>query len=1048
MTVATLLASRQTTSAWYVLEVYGLPQRFHADTAAPTAAPPFVDWPGLLAVGPTSERSDPLGGIAAEEPVTVTIAATAAARSALLRIGPRGSPYQARLRTTLPVQVGAPDPITTDRDLVAAGWPAAGTVWVGTEAIDYAAIGGVGNVEFQGITRGTYGSRIARHAYVAGEWEADITGHCVNLDGLFARVRACHLLPDGTLDESGLVDVVHGQLQGPPQKSADGLTISLVVLPLTHSIRGKVGGDALVQHLVPGYHMFEESAHTRIPVTLGWREGEGYRGIISAAAAPGAVAVYASGAGPLGAAGGEDSHADVFDITLPADPVTGLPHPRSGQIRLPNGNQTQVPAAYLAIPPGPAFTVLPLGFAIGIAVADDVRNTSQAETHTFDVLASFGVAQQVVRWPRDVLVDFATWGNIATNKGAAGRWARLSLHERVQRFAGGPALQVRPNSNKHPGRLSVILHANRLQHLWYGIDWAPPGTTGLGWIFYPRGAGRVEGQDNAQGFHRGPDNDPDWMMVTKRPGDGDQAHDIIPLRRIASAFWATGERYVLVDGNFGGRTPPFDVRVTFAADAPFSYSVGAGKPVTTWHRVIAVAARNDPWTGNPVGYSLELDVDGPANRFEARPYGDWPGYDRAELQLSIRFSYARISEVLLKLLLSGEGNTFNSVWDVLPFGLDLDTSHVDVDSFRAFALPSYANEVDLDFRDNVDLRKLVEGLLKASGAQIVTRLNRATGQRKLTLVRTGLATSLESLESFSDADARDRHFHAAVDGQVINGADVAVNWDPDDERFGLDLELRDEPSYQALGRRWEILSLKMRGIVLDATDPTRAAGRFGPWFREVLAQYGSPTRVATLPVDASRALLLSVGDVVSVTSSHIEDERGDYITGGAVMRITSREIDIGAKTGQLAGRLHFNNGTGWAPACVHSGAAPSATELDTLATIYGDAIHPITGATMRDSEYLREILLATGGTLAVYYIPEGGLGYAGRTGHTITSIQGLADPNPGRITFAAPHGIVGTLGHIEPQLYDTQPAPMRLYAFQADAADTLGAAADPAREWV
>ena len=122
-----------------------------------------------------------------------------------------------------------------------------------------------------------------------------------------------------------------------------------------------------------------------------------------------------------------------------------------------------------------------------------------------------------------------------------------------------------------------------------------------------------------------------------------------------------------------------------------------------------------------------------ANNFPLNfSFGDWPDQDRALIFRGGQLTRERPGEALLKLLESGGGGRINGTYDTLGVGLNLDSSHIDEDSFLAVdsaaSLPVTGNL----FGDGQDVKGIVEGILKMLGAVITMARDESTGLSRLT----------------------------------------------------------------------------------------------------------------------------------------------------------------------------------------------------------------------------------------------------------------------------------------------------------------------------
>jgi len=1012
--------------AWY-LEIDGLPDRIHSLNIAAAQVPANINFDGLLtgieSVGARSATVPPWGGISRERTVQVSLVALPGSTLArhLLRVGYKGSDLRARLLTpAFDVVAGAPAPFFADRDISA--WPQPGKVWIGQEAISYTTtttpVGGP--FQFNGpIARGVYQTQVERHQIGDASGNPWITGHPVAWDNRRARLFVAHRRHDGSVADNWFV-YASGILQGPPRRDSDGRSIQLAIVPEVQSLRGRIGGEAFETRLANDWHYFERSAGTIISHIQRWGQGQAYAG----------HAVAPSVAGQLldiDHSAPAEAHEQVFDVDLPTPNAAlappGAVHPRVGillkkavagaprRIRLPT-HAAGVP--YNVGPPaffdvtGAVAPFLTTFLFNPVGIGEPVENEACEELVHYNVLVNdptgwAPVSERLLQWPDEVVAGYnaTKWTDAApqnSTQGVGGQWARTKLVTGADGPGQGVGMGVRLNSQDHYGKLGIIFQAKYLAQLWYGIDMAQPGSDAYYFPVRDMANWTAEQRDQSKWTRSS------WtdarMLVDAKKDDLDRPPDFIPFRRFfPRAYYQTGERYMLVEEDVFPAAP-FVIRCTFKPEL----GAYAGTNVDTYAIVINKAQVTDPADGTfTVGTRLEIANDGPANRYSVMPFGAWPGQPEPVISRVMYFALEDPRTLLLKLLLSAAGNGFNdATYDVIDGGLNIPAIDVYIESFLAFPLPGFAPAMDLDVRHELKIETLLQETLEAIGAGIVSKVNPATGRRQLTLVRLGVPVFSAVRLDVTDASAHGDPHSMETSKTLRNQLLVRANFDPRTDKPQLTIDLKNEGSRREHGA-WFPLEIELRGIRVEEEDLNTARARFLPRFAELIAEFGHRSRRVHVELHGSDMAMLSPGDVISLTAAQLEDVDGSAGVTDRSIRLDSVSWDAESGRGAVEGRMGHVNASGWAPT-MQVTAVVSPTVVDVDAHIATPAIDPTDGTAKTDYQWFLDHVDLFGYPVNVGTWTDVGVPVA-ILGILVTDIQGPTSGTPGRVTFAAAHGL-------------------------------------------
>jgi len=973
-----------------VLVISGVTDRYYCGPAPDVEPIPGTtgldnrDVCALLSLGAESATVDDIRSKVSQAPVTVRLAArdapvSAATRTAathsidpvstLRRIGPRGA-TGTKLAGTVPHEAGP-----TDVDVVddVSAW--SGLVHCGLEAMQPTATIGT---QLQGCARGVADTRIARHLYQPTRGaQPTVTRDVTYWRGRPAIVRAAPVV-DG-VRVGAYVEIWRGVLDREPELSGDGMTLTVKIAAMSAAMRQRLSAGATSTKLLRGWHYFTPGRASDVRIRQVWPVGAAYRGVADV------VAVDAQLTSDT-----YDAHVAQSDITLPAG------HPRSGAVLL-SGTRyettARLPGLELDLDPNP-----PVG-------SYRLRNPELAEDARLSLIDDSG--PQVVAWPERLLVAIAGADptlaayNLATHRldrwivnttqGDAGRWASVSMAQGVQGWEFRAGLVEEPQADSELTLRWVPSPAD----ICVGLDYRGPDDAAH---FIDLEAGSVAIRNE---------------RITGEATLG--ALTALPCRGPALAWYQSAEPYILVEEDIWSAGGPMSVRISGGDD--LNYSTGSFDIEISGSSVVL-----DPDTGDPIGYALAVSAVSDPSLYaldhgtpvtvtpQARSYGTPP------------------TELLLRLMESGVGNGVNGVWDVYPYGANLDQSDIFEPSFFTFAIPSALEGATFDIDSTQTVEDSLGDVLTLLGGAVVQRY--LDGRQKLALVSLSPASDAAPVMVVQDADIlADGQVTSAVDGQVVRGYKISTNYDGSGKPTRVTTFIDSDAVDAAGGDGGEQLALDMRGINVDG-GPLEAVAALLPVIQHMRRRVGVP-RVRyqlAISIDHPNALEVAVGDAVTLTSSSAVRIDGTLGLVSEPCRVMGLERDWSG--GRLGLTLQSTGlrPAGWVPSLeVLSVVSPVKVQVEPNA--YTSTIDPATGETQTDLARTSLNYFSAGDR--VRCIPAGDWG-AG-VERDIVGIVGDV------VELSAAHGLVAgdALDHAS---YDDATSTTRRYAYLSDAAHTLGAA--------
>jgi hypothetical protein len=1003
--------------AW-CLVLSGLTDRYYSrvapgndlDSGVPlSTSTTYRDVEALVSVGPIRGSIDETGAVAKQAPVEVVLRARDASYagrapgdamvdpvSTLRRITPRGSPLRTRLAASLPHALAVTD-IEVDDDVSA--WDLPCLIYIGQEAFwaDSAAGDGTDGDpwRFVDCTRAVARTQVQAHVRDAARGlHPFVTSQPVTWRGRRAAIYVSAVGPDGLA--LGWRQYWRGLLDHDPEVSADALTISVRIAPLTSVLGWRLqagGASEMRTTFVRGWHYLGPDAACEVDISLHAPVGAIIKSQVQAAGG-GNLEVYDL-----------DGYASVVaatDVTLPDG------HPRRTQLRN-QANVEDYPTGFTApdtVEVDPAGPLAAAAYLISTPQTEStpLRLIDQSPGGTHELVRWWERVQDVVNfgvaWQSDYHPESDTWGASLIDTDT-GRWARVLIAPMAQGWllrgllnweAQNPPLEVHP------------IPLERRLGCWLGVCLAPPDALQA-----------IRGGSIDAAVHP-----PSPLLTIRRSSSADGQWDQTPIIGIPDVWYQPGEHYLgpVVDDIYtgtGGATQW--VRIT-GQDTDVEIAIKGSTLVQDSE-------------GADVGYVLEVDraVDG--GRGRGGPILQMAGDSPFVVTPSLRADGVTAAEFLLSLLLSGTGGGTNDAdYDVLPYGCNLARAEVNVESFEALALPEALAAQTWRGDPTKTISDQMRSILMLAGAQVVQRWSQEWNSWQLALVPLGVTNGSDAVASIEDGDIRvDGRPRLSTDGRIVRVYTLRANHpigdgEPDEATF-IDADAIAEHG----GDAGEPLELDLVGVRVEggAGDILQA---FIPSLSGIRGRLGYTRARWSIAVDSDVEELLTIGegDVVRLTADDALDIDGTIGTVGRACQVLAVTRDLNRRRLDLDLVPRPGEAAGYVPAM----QVQSVTDADTVtvkANKYTSDRHPVTQAPQTDAEYF------AAGT-PVVCVPAGD--WAGRTATTILTRVGNT------ITTAAAHGLSAG-DTIRFDAYDAvgHTDETRGYAFVADGNETLDG--DPAR---
>lgn len=873
-----------------ILEVDGFPVRYWAGISAPSAGvvpSPYLAHPGLYAYAPNGQKLDERAVVIEGGGAHVNILITRTNRAdELLAYEP---PLSATLVQAIPKVAGAVDVFVAE-DI--SGWPSAGVIWVGQEAMAYNAVD-TGAKSFSVTTRGYYGTRLQRHRVdVEGGLLPEVGSACTRWNSRRARIKVYRISPagewlGGVVDEECTID-------GSPQEPNGDGVIEVSLAPLSALLRSSVGGAATATTMSE-LHPFDGETAGFVVRGERWDAGQAYDERV----ANDGVNV------PTVETVSYRAHQEVFDTSN---------QDRAGPVLIGGqGPVTVVDASYAGDADAGGFDVAE---NVTYSANSRVTNAATALSHVANIVTP-GVPEALSL--RDVLARINAAWSPGTTQGATGAWANATITWSDPDANNGPSIRFRVNSDHHPGKLtSVLLMAGGANCTL--VDMADPESSLI----------PLRAQPDASVSQW----TPRVGLLSSRKSSGPE--DVVPIRTLCTAAWQPGEKWIWLQDDV---IPDPDGRAVYLRA---TFKNLAGRPAEALVRVGAVYPADDVFPGLP-GYLVETYEP---ERRDPPPITWRVGDDAPVVRQAATWWRQPPTRVILDLLLSDEGDGVNHpTYDRFQgVGLKLTTLDVDVDSMESLALPAGpVSTVDVDIRDAVNVTTLISPWLRASRAALVDKVHTPSGTRRLALVPIGPAARANAVATISQGlwlqAPRPSSF---VSDFMVNSMIVKADFDPSSKEFRSETLIPHRASMAEHGTK-EVTE-ELQGVYLSGVTPADRRAELLPWALETFVEHGRASRRIRGRIPYADGAALFCGAVVLLDDCPARSERGVVVGVSGPARI----VEMGRKAHEgyvellMAYNAKDDSIRGYAPALKALEVIDDFT-LRIDPTAWVDELHPVTG---------------------------------------------------------------------------------------------------------
>ena len=995
----------------------------------------------ITSVSDYAAEIDPIGGVGAYQPITVSLAVDRRGGSnepgtVFSRLGPRASgASHAFLEEPIAHTDSLPITVDVDRDLTGV-YSAGDLCHINAETFRVSGAAGGGSPTLTFDQRGVGETPIQDHQLgLGGTNKPELTDQVVYWRGRRASIWVSSGRSDGSWGD--WVELMRGFLDQTP-KVEDGLLISLEVVPLTAMVdEGLTGGVSRQTTLLHGFHDFEAGKGD----TFEWAAGIGWGGI-SPQDMPNIVGdgaalwVIHGGANNQVDTGGHD-HPELFDITLQkADGSTYEGHPRLGEMmvyyRLAGG---AVGKDLLRVTSYIYQGANLIGYVFNINVHHQDFDPFQ---HGYNLpiveLHRYTVAEGVMLWPNDFIEGYNS-ASPADQTGLDGGFLKWAMRE----ADGELYWDLTPHVDNS---LKAAVYTYTQWPAWLGWQggqlpeyYAPNGPQ------LPVAAEQqmvvpidlaTSGSEEYPRLWPHPRSANEAILYPRQWQQQELSRQSYRFRDYALGWWQPSEKRLLIAEQIAG--------IPSAAGAGLyivsvrSFSRRRDEEITQYLRVTHQTAVT--YDGSTVGYRLHLHR---RQRARLEPVVDWASRSTessALISAAVMFEDESPGEVLLTLLESGGGGQINGTYDTTSLGLNIDSGFIDEDSFLALGSGTRISNMTFSLAgDDVEIRDIFESVLKSIGAAMVLRRTSTAGERlQLTLVPVGMEDSQRSTQTITAGDwLADPPPSWGVYEAQVNQITVAYDYDAEEAEFRGEVVINNERAINAYSQERLSLELSLYGATAEELGQNTADiySALRPVFSRIFRLGSDPVRLWRGVVGFGVGHLLEVGAYVTVSSPELRGYADSYgVSSGIGMVRSVRQALTGE--GVEVEILHYDFGSaGWNV----SAELASIVDVDTIEVenfTFARGTSPI-GQLRYDVD-----LFSVGDVID--YIPPGD--EDNPTTLTIDSITG------NQITFTAAHGIASAVGHIEPTTYDTAASQHQARAYLADSAGTLGTAGDDGQEYL
>lgn len=998
----------------FVLQVAGLSVRYYsgvdpAGSNLPSTIATGINYTNVNAiseVGAYQGSIDPSGGVANYGAVTITLNMNRVSGDindphvVFGRCGARAADVVRAQLTQDLTHEDAGGFLTIDRDITSS-ITAPALMHIGAETVRVSIVSSSPDRVFIS-DRGIGDSPIQSHLIaLEGSTAPELTSEITTFRGRRAALWIAQQRADGSISDYS--QIINGFIEASPAvDSGDSITLS--ILPLTALIDSQMSdrGDG-ESRLLQGYHYYSGGIGSFLEWGV-YPVVSPERFVDSSVSPPTTLKVYF------------ESHpvelGDQFDPTLPngTEEDASRPHPRYPLL---------IAAAQSAYP-------TTLNF-VSFAENADLDSTISAAFNYG--IVSINRAPEIKRvrlgndelkqWPR-VVNDSLSSSGPTSFTGLSGAWLawRLTNTDEVTVQALADPQSLEPRLLFWSSRGALRRHDSTLADQWR--YWNANGENGAlrdeYRVYYPIDFTQLDltspGEPNRIGS----------VEVTRSIGAPRSVGGSLsePIKGVSRAYYQVKEDRILIDTTLGlpssASSREYDIVIEY-------YSRQHEEMRTQW--IKATHESSAIFSGSTVGRYLHLVTDQDWSSVES--FGDWLGSDRVRLIAGAQFINERPGSLLLKLLESGGGGAINGTYDVLALGLGIASTLIDESSFLRYDATTNITFTGSISGDDLNLRDVIDPLLKTMSAAIVMRRVESTGLSLISLQPLGAEHSGASEVTIEDGDwLADQPPTWDIYEDIVTQIEFNFEWDNVEREFRSTRTVNNQEAINRYGGEQSKISLDLYGVSLDQIG--RGAGDsydyFFPTYSRLFNLLSNPLRVWRGSISTGQSIYLDLGSYLTVSSPLLKGYGVDYGVSSSVAMIRSIRQNLmneGAEVELLS--------TGLSP--VYWNAAVQATSLGDAVSM-NIALNTYSPTSTTDSAYFKA-------GDRVDYLPTGNedAGVIGLTIQTITTTK---------ITFTSPHGVASVDGTIEPTTYTNADPDHKQDGYISTAAGVLGVA-DESKEY-
>lgn len=942
----------------------------------------------LTAIGSLREEMPKFGGVAKPSGLTFSLIDRHFVLSELFSATIEDVKH-ATLATSLPAETGTVsvdcnEPIDADSE-----WDSNGFVYVGQETIAY----GLKNENGFAISvRGALDSPISEHIVDSApsrSWAPIVSKYPVFWKGRKAVVSVHEVRANGTVATAG-TEILRGYLSAEPEP--DNGRWSITVVQEIGKFDQELGDSRFATTLAEGYHYFDGQTARKLFVGESLPIGSVVNGFNSEARAAGALDIKVN----------DDTvsqHKRVFGTAR----GNYMADPANGPMSFPNDEIYDI-----AID---GYDVGEVRFNLADPLADDVgpehvlQNEYQERTLLIDVASAAGLQ----RWPDEAIATFNDTANVTTS--AAGEFWYLDC----VLSSDGARLLVQcgfPYTRNNPPVLRHFVNVPASSRfLWYPLFRTGADTDPL------RRHDIVTRAQVKQGFG------------AQNVASDEDAGAEIQLVPAPLGFYQAGERYILVRDNLFTAVTEADPVNVLIRDAD------GNEATIEIDEVTQVQDAN----GATVGYRCRLTEDSRTSP-TIRSFENTAAAKVTIVPL-VEFRNEDPRVLLLKIMLSGFSSAPgfpNETYSVLPnnYGLRIEPESVDIDAFESFPVPAPLRRLTFRPVRPIAARELIDPILQALSAAIVPA--NVGGVRKVSIVRARASTAALAVDTIADGDwiANARPGQGRLD-EIFNVFSIQSNYDPVNDRFGVQANFEDGDSIDAYGQQNRI-EIKLRGLQLIpegvAAEGVQAHEAFFTLYKSLRAMGAFAVPVFSGEVKWSIAQGFTVGRTVLATIREAYDgtrTRGNIVAKPMLVR--AMELHPVNRTVAVSLLYRGRRLASFAP-CARIVDVIDADTVQLSEHSHSLPTHPITGEAQYDWSFF-----TTNGVIPPGGVPIECVHVGEEESNTSGTITAL-DTVTGVATIAA-HGLAAG-DRIRPQSWDSAASFHKVYAFLSQNG-VVGASNDP-----